>query len=709
MIFLALLNNITLLVSLCFVQSLIMRRWKQGAMTGQVLSGLLFGVVALIGMLNPLTLREGIIFDGRSIVISTAGLFGGPVTASVTAVITAAWRIFAIGGAGTLMGVGVIAESALLGVAYHYLRRRRPDLVRIHHLWLFGFVVHLAMLVLTRALPSKVSFEIYTQIAIPVIVIYPLATVLVCLLILQQESRLKAISDLAESGNKLRRLTENIPGIVYQFYVRPDGKMGFHYVGENVYDVYGLEANLDTLLERFMEGIPAGDAERLLESIHQATRDLKHWDFEGRFTRPDGRDVHYRGLSTPVCLKDEVVFSGVILDITAQKRAEEEKAALESQLRQSQKMEAIGLLAGGVAHDLNNLLSPVLGYTDMMLTDPTLREDFRRDLEEILKAAERARDLVRQLMAFGRKQVLEVRALDMNEVVGNLSKLLRRMLREDIRLCFDYAPAACVVNADLGQIEQVIMNLSANAQDAMPRQGTLTIAVAAVGPDTDFAARFPGLPPGRYVLLSVTDTGVGMDAGTQARIFEPFFTTKEKGKGMGLGLASVYGIVKQHGGHIWVDSSPDCGTTFRICLPSADVKAEAPCDAATGMDMRGGAETILVAEDEAPVLQMACNMLRRLGYHVISANSVGECLQVAADHRGDIDLLLTDVVMPEMSGVELLCHLRRQRPDLKVLFMSGYTADHLESRGTPGNDGELILKPFTHQDLAGKVRQALDA
>jgi nitrogen-specific signal transduction histidine kinase len=385
----------------------------------------------------------------------------------------------------------------------------------------------------------------------------------------------------------------------------------------------------------------------------------------------------------------------MVEDITAQR-------ALEEQFRQAQKMEAVGQLAGGVAHDFNNLLTAILGSADLLLMDLPQEDPRREDLTAIRDAGERAATLTRQLLAFSRRQVLQPRVIGLNQVVAGIGKLLPRIIGEDIQLDLTLAPDLWSVSADPGQIEQVILNLAVNARDAMPDGGRLTIATTNSVLDAVFAARNPMVQPGSYVRLSVTDTGQGMDEETLARVFEPFFTTKGPGKGTGLGLATVYGIVKQSGGYIFVRSRPAEGATFDVYLPavpqSADDHAAGPPPARAGQ----GSETILLAEDDAAVRSLARRALEQYGYRVLEAVNGREAVDLMRSHRDEIDLLLTDIVMPEMGGRRSAEHILQTRPDLKVLYMSGYA-------GPDQPDGRaMVQKPFTPESLARKVREVLD-
>jgi len=375
-----------------------------------------------------------------------------------------------------------------------------------------------------------------------------------------------------------------------------------------------------------------------------------------------------------------------------------------------QKFEAIGRLAGGVAHDFNNLLGVILGQTEMLL-ERSRDEGITHGLEMIQQAGERGASLTRQLLAFGRRQVLETKVLDLNTVLTNLENLLRRVIGEDIELEFRTEAKRHTVDADPSQLEQVFMNLAINARDAMPAGGKLTIATENLDLDEAYMDRRVTVKPGHYVQIIVSDTGCGMDEQTQSRIFEPFFTTKEQSKGTGLGLAMVYGIVKQSGGFIWVYSEPGHGTAFKINIPVVEAAAEAAQPIERSGSLPRGSETILVVDDDASLREVTCEILRGGGYTVIEAESPARALQVAESHSSVIDFLLTDVIMPKMNGRELATRLVQARPAMKVLYVSGY-ADGVVQDGPHGplEEGLAFLqKPYTRKQMMLKIREILDS
>jgi PAS domain S-box-containing protein len=392
---------------------------------------------------------------------------------------------------------------------------------------------------------------------------------------------------------------------------------------------------------------------------------------------------------------------GVATDLT-------ERRQLEEQLRQSQKLESVGLLAGGIAHDFNNMLTAITGYADLVMDDLPPGDRRRDDVAEIGRAAQKAALLTSQLLAFSRKQILRPEALNLNDAVIDVSRMLRRVIGEDIALVTSMGEGLGLVNADPGQVAQVLMNLAVNARDAMPNGGTLTIETATVDLDDGYARRHESVRPGPFVMLAVSDTGTGMPPEVRERIFEPFFTTKGIGKGTGMGLATVYGIVKQSGGHVWVYSEVGHGSTFKVYLPRI---VQGASDRAAFQDeppVARGEETVLLVEDEELVRRLARRALEACGYTVIEASDASQALAFS-EGAAPIDIVVTDVIMPRMSGRELVQQLSTARPGLRILYMSGYTDNAIAHRGILDGGTHFIQKPFTMRALARKVRDVLDA
>ncbi len=430
------------------------------------------------------------------------------------------------------------------------------------------------------------------------------------------------------------------------------------------------------------------------------------YEQEFEIQRPDDgaiRTIFSRAEHDP----DQRRVFGVLQDITRLRRTEAALQESEERLRQAQKMEAVGRLAGGVAHDFNNLLTPILGFAELVQQDLPADDPHREDLATVVRAAERARDLTAQLLAFGRKQMLQMRTLDLNQVITESQPMLRRLLREDIRLQTALDAALGAVRADLSQIHNVLINLVVNAADAMPAGGDLTIETTNVSLDSAYADAHPGSRPGPHVMLAVSDTGQGMDPQTLAMVFEPFFTTKGVDQGIGLGLATVHGIVKQHEGSIYAYSEPGRGSIFKVYLPLAEGPVEDLPDEEAVRDLRG-AERILVVEDDAAVRGLAEVVLRKFGYEVVAAADAEAAVALARSGAEPCALLLTDVVMPGMNGAQLHRELSVSWPELPVLYMSGYTANVIAHHGILAEGVHFLSKPFTPRSLGARVREVLD-
>ena len=489
-------------------------------------------------------------------------------------------------------------------------------------------------------------------------------------------------------------MIENMPAIIWT----TDADLRFTYQTGAALETLGFHAD-EALGKTVFEYFGTEDAEFPAIAAHRKALAGATLSFEARVAEALLR------LLRPAAARADGNLIGVIgvaLDVTDRKH-------LTDQLRQSQKMQAIGELAGGVAHDFNNLLMVVKGHAQLLLQRMPKDASLHHSVEQMEKAADRAASLTRQLLAFSRKQVLQPRVLDMNDVVGGMIKMFSRVIGENIEMAFVPGANLGRTKADPGQIEQVLLNLVVNARDAMPDGGRLTIETANVELDQAYAAGHVGVEPGPYIMLTVTDTGCGMDAETQSRIFEPFFTTKEAGKGTGLGLATVYGIVKQSGGYIWVYSEVGCGSTFKIYLPQVAEEVEAPVVTSETGGSLAGTETILFVEDEQSVRELVRDYLRGEGYSVLDAGDGIEALQVAAAHNGPIHILVTDVVMPRLSGRDLAARLSAERRNLKILFISGYTDDTVVRHGVLDGGVAFLQKPFNLKALAEKIREVLKA
>ena len=964
MIYADLVLNLSLLIALSVVSGFIEQRRPGRTRTGALLQGLLFGIVAVIGMLRPLDLGGGLIFDGRSVMLSLCALFFGPVAAGTAGFIAAAFRI-AMGGMGALMGVLVIASAIGIGLAARLYSRPEVRPPRARELYVFGIAVHLAMLAMAFSMPLETALGTLRQIGLPVLILYPLATVLAGQILSERFAMIRQVSDLekttenlavtlnaigdavistdetgrvsllnpmaetltgwsknaaqdqpletvfsivnahtgepvetpvrkviasgkveglanhtvliskdgerrqiADSAAPIRSGDGTVRGVVLVFrdvteeykareeWLRQErmlriagrvAKLGGWYVDLSTRDVWwsdetaeihgmppGYSPGLDQAIgfcapeyrERIREifsacadqGIPYDeimqiinasgervwvraigepiydestgeestgpdastsrritavqgafqditnqkmvsealaesereyrklfedhaavkliidpDTGRIVDANHAAAafygwsreeimrmkiqqintlsaeavkqemeraRKLQKVSFEFRHRLADGSVRDVAVFSSNIHIKGREYLHSIVHDITDQKN-------LQAQLEQSQKLESVGRLAGGVAHDFNNMLSIIIGNADMALENQDGRaSDIRDNLLEIRRAGKRSADLTRQLLAFARKQTIAPVVIDLNETIDGMLQMLHRLIGEDITLHWFPSEETWPVKMDPVQVDQVLVNLVVNARDAIDGVGRLTIETGNRIFDEAYCRDHPDFQPGRYAMLAVSDDGCGMDAETLRHIFEPFFTAKEKGRGSGLGLSTVYGIVRQNSGFINVYSEPVSGSTFRIYLP-AEEGAAAERVTPVQKTIPTGTETILMVEDEPHLLDMGKIMLEQLGYTVIAAAMPGEAIRAAQTHAGSIDLLITDVVMPEMNGLELFRRIGELR-DIRCIFVSGYTADVIAHHGVLDEGFHFIQKPFSRKDLAVKVRRVLD-
>ena len=514
--------------------------------------------------------------------------------------------------------------------------------------------------------------------------------------------RLAAEAESRQLDERLALIAHASNEVVYEHDLRSDAI----WWNENLYDAFGIAPDAPVgHADWYLAQLHPEDTDVVLQALEQVRSDrTSAYQIEYRFRRGDDTWSYVldRGsvLRAPDGMPERVV--GAILDISSQKE-------LEEQFRHAQRMEAIGRLAGGIAHDFNNLLTVIRGTTDLLIDTFEQGSTVRKDLGDIAAAADRATALTRDLLTFSRRQVVQPRVLDVNQVVEGIQSMLGRLLPETITLRLRLADGLDRIRADAGQLDQVIMNLVVNARDAMPSGGALTLETDNVELDDEYASVHRDVVPGEHVMLAVSDDGHGMSPAVRERLFEPFFTTKGVGEGTGLGLATVYGIVRQSGGHIWVYTEPDRGTTFKLYFPRVEkTSAEVTgAPAAALPDARGG-ETILAVEDDAAVRAVTCRMLRQRGYNVLEADSGTAAVKVAERHLGRIDLLFTDVVMPGMDGRQLYEEVRRRYPGIRVIFTSGYTGDGIQQSGVLEFTMPYLQKPFTPTALSRLVRQVLD-
>lgn len=514
----------------------------------------------------------------------------------------------------------------------------------------------------------------------------------------------RALQMLAETEAKYRCLVE---GSLVGVYLIQHGR--FVYVNGCMAEVFGYR-------EEEMVGRPAEDfvvpEDRALVIANVQKREsgeVQSIRYAVRGLRKDGRKINLEVLGTRTIYNGQPAVIGSLLDVTERNRAEEEQSTLRQHLQQAQKMEAVGQLAGGIAHDFNNILGIINGYSEILLRDPQIRETARTSIQEILTAGERAASLTRQLLAFSRNLVLTPNLLNLNVVVEEIDRMLRRLIGEEIEVSALLDPNLELVRADQTQIEQVLLNFYINARDAMPEGGRITIETANVDVDEMLAAQHFPMSPGRYVRVTVTDTGTGMDKETLPHVFEPFFTTKEPSRGTGLGLAMVYGIVKQSGGHVWACSEVGRGTTFFVYLPTANEDAQAHDQEIRTREIIRGSETILLVEDVAPLRGLLRKVVEDSGYTVLEAEDGERAIQIANEFKGRISLLLTDVSLPKIKGPAVAKILRLRRTGLRVLFVSGHPDTAIAPDGVLLHGAAFLQKPFTADALVRKIRELLDA
>jgi PAS domain S-box-containing protein len=527
------------------------------------------------------------------------------------------------------------------------------------------------------------------------------------------DERKQAEESLIEAKEQLECLLETSPVAIYR--CEPGGKYPATFVSDNVERQLGYEPREFTDDPQFWaRHIHPDDAARVMANLSDLL-EKDHHVHEYRFLHKDGsyRWMHDESRLVRDADGNLLDVIGSWIDITERKRIEEERRALEAELRQAQKMEAVGQLAAGVAHDFNNLLTVILGNAKLLLPmlepgcDARTADAAKTRLERITSASQRGAALTRRLLAFGRKEMTKVEVLDPERVIRDAEEMLRRLLRENVAFEVNVAAGTRCIRADAGHIEQIVVNLVLNAHDAMPEGGTLSVTCANADLDQAHANVHTGAGPGPHVMLVVSDTGVGMSKETTEHIFEPFYTTKPMGKGTGLGLATVYGILRQTGAHISVESELDQGSTFRVYFPAVEDEP-ARAEAAASAEGSGGDEVILVCEDEEPVRQLACDVLRTAGYTVLEAENGRHALEVAAGHGGPIHLLVSDVIMPELDGRKLSQEMIRAHPGLRVMFVSGYTDDMLDSKVSRSKGMDFLQKPFSPAALLQRVRKLLD-
>lgn len=707
--FTGLLNNAVLLLALGVIYDTLGLYKIRLKMVRDSLSGVLVGLVGMAVMLTPWELVPGIFFDTRWILLSLCGLFFGLVPTLIAVAMTVSLRLFQ-GGGGAIVGSLVIITTAGVGLAWRQLVQNRDWHLSWGNLYVFGLLVQIDMLSCMFLMPENVRYKILAAVAPPVLLIYPIGTLLLGLILRRQRDRRTTELALNEQRQLLDRergllrgLINSIPDVIFvkntegryldcnQSFARLMGVSEQEIIGKTDQNLFDKETAAKLQLEDRQvqdSGIPLNKEEwvqfpngqRLMISVHKAP---------------------FRGLDGTL-----YGLAGIGRDITERALAEEEREHLQAQLAQAQKIESVGQLAGGIAHDFNNMLAVILGQAELAQLRLDDKARLKVAISEIQNAAKRSSSLTQQLLAFARKQAIAPKVMDLNDNVAGMFKMLRRVIGEDIELRLTPGEGLWKVKMDPSQIDQILTNLCVNARDAIEGHGQIIIETRNMFLDESWCNAHPSLLPGEYVVISVSDNGKGMDDEIRQKIFDPFFTTKKMGAGTGLGLATVYGIIKQNNGLVDVYSEPGQGSTFRIYLPRTE-EDEISAAPLSSEFLPKGDETILLVEDEESVLHITKEMLEDLGYQVLPAPSPMQGLRLAASFSGPIHLLLTDVVMPEINGLKLSEQLHQNHSELKVLFMSGYTADVIAQRGILDKGIEFIEKPFSLQKLSQKVREAL--
>jgi PAS domain S-box-containing protein len=695
MIYLDLVFNLALLVAISVVSGFIEKHFPGRNISGKASQGVLFGIATIVGMMRPLQFEPGLIFDGRSMMISLCSLFFGPVAGIIAAVPAMGYRVY-LGGFGTLTGVFVILSSLIIGLIGHYRMRpdERPPEAKI--LFLFGMIVHLVMLAMMLTLPRQAAIQVLKTLSLPILLLYPLATILVGKILSDQIVALRSREALLESESLFRSLFENHSAVKMIIEPETGAIVDANKSAENYYGW-----SRENIRQMKIYQINTLEPDAIRQQMALALNNEKTlFYFKHRLANGTIRDVEV--YSSKIEVKGEPLLYSIIHDVTERKQIEE-------RLRQSQKLETVGRLAGGIAHDFNNILTVVMGYAEMAICELSSNDPLRRFLDEILKAARRSADLIEQLLAFARKQAISPRQLELNVCVENMLKMLRHLIGEDIALNWISCREPLQVKIDPTQLEQVLINLCVNARDAINGTGKITIETGKFSAKESFCKSNEGFRPGDYLTLSITDDGCGIEEDMLKNIFEPFFTTKSLHKGTGLGLATVLGIVQQNEGVIQVQSRVGVGTTFKVFLPEDKSEIKTPEVQEFENCQPEYDKMILMVEDEPAILKMGVQMLETLGYKVLAASSPTLALDMLEKDDLEIGLLLTDVIMPEMNGRELAEKVKQKIPDVRVLYMSGYTADVIANRGIIDADVNFIAKPFSLQKLGVAIRKVLEA
>ena len=695
-------KGVAFLLALCTIQGFIGIKLRDREAPRVVLSGLTYGFVCIVGMMTPIVIAEGVIFDARSVILSICGLMGGPVASAVAALIAGAYRIW-LGGPGTQVGVAVVVSCIALGLAYREAVKRGWLKIRVGELRVFGIIVHLVVFAIFTQLPDPYAATVLDTLVVPMLVAFVPATAILGGLIKLLDDRIETRQLLEDANLRFRQIAGNIREV---FFMTDPERQRVFYVSPAYEEVWRRPAgDLVQRPDTFLATVHPDDRERVTREF--AARRAQEFEMQYRIVRPDGANRTIRHQFFPVHDDAGRIYriASVAEDVT------EHEERLE-QLQQAQKMEALGQLTGGIAHDFNNLLQIIHGNAELLANGHDTRDPA---IDAIQRAARRGSDLTQRLLAFARRQPLRPGTVDVATLVDRVSSLMQRTLGSGILYKTRVEPGLWPARVDPAQLENAIVNLSINARDAMSEKGTLTFECRNVTVAAGAPANEDSPPPGDFVCVSVTDDGAGMSEEVRAHAFEPFFTTKQVGEGSGLGLSMVYGFIKQSGGHVAIQSQLGAGTTVTMYLPRADratASETAPAPAGTPATAGATRRRLLVLEDDPDIRALTGAFLDSLGYDAVEAADSAEAAAILDRVPPDAPIhgLLCEIVLPGgLNGPEFAAEALARRPSLKVVFMSGYPEGLNRDINARIGDSILLRKPFRKSDLADALRQAFDA
>jgi signal transduction histidine kinase/CheY-like chemotaxis protein len=696
---LGLVNNAALLLALVLIYDIFVLERRSGHPARKILVGFIFGIIGVAVMTSSWVFAPGVIFDTRSVILSVGGLFLGPIPTVIAVVMTAAFRLLQ-GGDGVIMGISVILMSGAFGLAWRRFRHGPIWGISFYELYMFGLAVTIFMLLGIALLPRVIALDVLSTIAVPVLLIYPLATLMTGGLMKERLLRTRDQQTLLETAARYRNISAEFNAVL-------DG------IPDNITlmspDLKILWANTHAL-NRAKMGQEELTGRKCYQVWHNIAEPCSACPVAMSFKtgKPEVETVTALDKRIREIRAVPVLEDGRVVHVVEVSRDVTEHKKYERQIIQAQKIESIGTLAGGVAHDFNNILTAIIGYGNMALMKLDEHDPLRKNIENILKGADRAAFLTKELLVFSRKQAGEQKMVDIIDCIRNVEKKIKLIIRENIVYKTVLQEAPLPVLADSAQLEQILMNLATNALDAMPNGGVFMVTAKQVTLNEAFTAARSYGKPGDYALITVSDNGEGMDEETLSHIFEPFFSTREVGKGTGLGLAVVYGIIKLHDGHLNVYSEQGKGTTFSIYLPvmeKTEDEAEPPEE--EGLPGRGS-ETVLLADDDAFVRTLCRVALKQFGYKVIEAADGLEAVDRFMENREEIQLLLLDEGMPMMNGRNAYREIVKAKPGIKVIFFSGYAPDVVCAKDDAGQDIHMLFKPLSPLELLRKIRNVLD-